>query len=441
MKTKKFTLAAAFGLIALVAPRAVRADSTVYFSMTLTYNGLNACGPSNTSLCSETSAISFEWDNTTNAYVSGSATVTGSGVLGSMTLYSPPSYGTLNGQPIVSLITSDAAGDLVYVTITESAGGLPLGSYTSTASTTSPLPAMTVQAVLVCGSSGDTCEFDYTGSASGAVPIIQAAAFGTGAGTVNPVGVNPPPHWLGFNQILRLIVAGPITPAPGTPVEATVGFVDLNGNAIGPAPTTLTINPGQFVSVDFPANEYIKTVGPRIAVVPVLTILPNPNAVPGNPPGNVQASIEVFDAILALGTLFNPVPSFPPSSCVALSCSSNPPLVPQGLAGGQSLRITAVAYPPTPCVATLSFADNNDNPLGGSDPVNLQPGTGTYFDLNAATLGLSAGQRADVLPIVTLTPPIAAAAGPPMGSACQVSVEAFDHLTGRTATYQSALLQ
>src|SRR5208282_2100949 len=139
-------------------------------------------------------------------------------------------------------------------------------------------------------------------------------------------------------------------------------------------------------------------------------------------------------------TLFNPVPSYPPDPCFAFSCSSSPALVPQGLAGGQSLRITAVAFPPDPCVGTLSFADKNGNPLGGSDAVNLQPGTGTYFDLNAAALGLSVGQRAEVLPVVTLAQPIGAAAGPAIGSVCQVSVEAFDHLTGRTETYQSAVL-
>jgi hypothetical protein len=203
----------------------------------------------------------------------------------------------------------------------------------------------------------------------------------------------------------------------------------------------LLINPGQFATVDFPANEYLKTVGPRIAVVPVLTILPNPNAVPGTPPGNVQASLEVFDALLGVGTLFDPVPAFPSNPCFAVSCSSDPPLVPQGLAGGQSMRITAVAFPPSPCVATLSFANNNGTPLGGSDPVNLQPGTGTFFDLNASTLGLALGQRAEVLPVVTLTPPVGVAAGLPTSSACQVSVEVFDLLTGRTTTYQSALLQ
>lgn len=288
---------------------------------------------------------------------------------------------------------------------------------------------------------------DYNnGSGWSAVPGEMGAAtagvtqaFDVFGSEVTPKG---PIYWLGFNQILQFVVAGPITPAPGTPVEAIVSFVDLNGDAIGPAPVPLTINPGQFVSVDFAANQYIRTVGPRIAVRPVLTILPNPNAVAGTPPVDVQASSEVIDTVVGFGTVFGPAPLWPPDPCFPPDpCSTAASLVPQGLAGGQALRITAVAFPPDPCVATLGFADLNGNPLGGSVPVSLLPGTGAFFDLNAAALGLSAGQRTEVLPVVTLTPPITASAVPTISSACQVSVEAFDRPTGRTQTHQTVVLK
>lgn len=288
---------------------------------------------------------------------------------------------------------------------------------------------------------------DYNnGSGWSAVPGEMGAAttgvtqaFDVFGYEVTPKG---PVHWLGFNQILQFVVAGPITPAPGTPVEAIVSFVDLNGDAIGPPPVPLTINPGQFVSVDFAANQYIKTVGPRIAVRPVLTILPNPNAVAGTPPVDVQTAVEVIDAIVGFGTLFGPGPLWPPDPCFPPDpCNVGPSLVPQGLAGGQALRITAVAFPPDPCAATLGFADQNGNPLGGSIPVSLQPGTGAFFDLNASALGLAPGQRTEVLPVVTPTPPISATAITPMASACQVSVEAFDRATGRTQTYQGGMMK
>lgn len=433
---------ATLALLALAAPRTVRADSIVSFKMTVTYNGVSTCGAAGTSPCSQTSTVSFRWDNTTNSYVNGTAMVTGSGILGPMTLSTPPTYGVQNGGPIVYLNASDAEGDQFSFVIGESAGGLAPGPYTTIVTAPSIIPAMAVEAGLSCAAIGDTCEFDYSGSASGVSPGFQIATFGTGSGSAELVLPKPPTHWLAFNQILQFIVAGPITPAPGAPVEATVSFLDLNGAAIGPAPQPLTINPGQFVSVQFAANDYIKTVGPRIAVRPVLTVLPNPNAVSGAPTVDVQASSEVFDAIAGFGTLFGRVPLWPPDPCFPPDpCSTASSLVPQGLAGGQSLRITAVAYPPDPCFATLGFADQNGNPVGGSVPVSLQPGTGTFFDLNASALGLAAGQRTEILPVVTLTPPLSAFAGPASPSTCQVSVEAFNHVTGRTTTYQSAVLR
>ena len=243
-----------------------------------------------------------------------------------------------------------------------------------------------------------------------------------------PISFVPSPVGLGLNQILR-IIAGPVTPPAGGPVEANLGFVDVNGNAIGPAPTPVTINPGQIVSLDFPANEYVTQLGQRVEVVPVITPLPNPNGAPG---GAIQASVEVLDALLGFGTVLTSVPMWPPDPSAST-------LLPQGLAGGQTMQLNVQANAPNPCVATLSFADKNGSPLGSSEAVNVPPGTVMSLALNANTLGLQLGQRINVQPIVTVTSPTTS--GPPINSVCQASVEVFDHVTGRTETYQTAPAQ
>jgi len=38
------------------------------------------------------------------------------------------------------------------------------------------------------------------------------------------------------------------------------------------------------------------------------------------------------------------------------------------------MRLIATAYPPTPCVTALGFADANGNAIGPSLNVNLNPG-------------------------------------------------------------------
>jgi hypothetical protein len=251
-------------------------------------------------------------------------------------------------------------------------------------------------------------------------PVQSSLAFDVIGNTINFGG---PPWGIGFNQILRFIVAGPITPAPGSPVEANLSFVNLNGIAIGPS-STVTVNPGQFVTLDFPANDYLSIFSRRLEVIPVITPAQNPNGPSSTP---VQASVEVIDAFTGVATVLSAVPLWPPQS-------GAPSLLPQDLAAGQTMRLNAIAFPPDPCVSILSFADQNGNPLGTSQQVNLAPGTGAYLDLNADTLGLRFGQHLDVQPIVTVTAPIGAAA---INSACQTSVEVFDHLTGRTMTFQT----
>src|ERR1700722_11401037 len=58
-----------------------------------------------------------------------------------------------------------------------------------------------------------------------------------------------PPVGAALGQGVRLtVVAGPAIVPPGAPVEATIGFVDLNGNTVGPS-AQVTLNPGQTQSL------------------------------------------------------------------------------------------------------------------------------------------------------------------------------------------------
>ena len=209
------------------------------------------------------------------------------------------------------------------------------------------------------------------------------------------------------------MVAGPAVVPPGIPVEANLGFVDLNGNAVGPS-SQVTLNPGQAQSLQWiaPVQEF----GQRVEVRPVVTqISTDPSS------ATLQASVEVFDVLTGFSTVFAPAPA-------VQSVSALPQLLPQGLAGGQTMRLNVVAFPPDPCIGQLSFADMNGAALGPSMPVTLTPGTATSLDLNADALGLKVGQHLEVQPVVSMAPSISA--GPPIASACRASVEVFDHLTG-----------
>jgi hypothetical protein len=232
----------------------------------------------------------------------------------------------------------------------------------------------------------------------------------------------PPVGWV-FGQGVRLtVVAGPAVVPPGVPVEANLGFVDLNGNTVGPS-LQVALNPGQTQSLEWAAP--VQQLGQRLEVRPVVT---QTSTDPSSP--LLQASVEVFDLLTGFGTVLAPAPA-------TQSVSGVPGFFPQGLAGGQTMRLNVVAFPPDPCIGVLSFADKNGARVGPSLPVNLTPGMATSLDLNADALGLKVGEHMEVQPVISATPSISA--GAPITSACQGSVEVFDHLTGRTWTYQSGL--
>jgi hypothetical protein len=94
-----------------------------------------------------------------------------------------------------------------------------------------------------------------------------------------------------------------------------------------------------------------------------------------------------------------------------------------GIGEGQSLRLNVVAYPPSPCNATLQFFDSNGLPQPNPDKtVSLQPGQGASLTLRWAALNLPAVQRGELQPVVTIAP----------GAACAATVEIFSTATGAT---------
>jgi hypothetical protein len=232
-----------------------------------------------------------------------------------------------------------------------------------------------------------------------------------------------PPTGGGLGQIARLVVEGPVTPAPGGPVEAQIGFLDpVTGTPVAPL-SIVTLNAGQAQSVDVPLSPLVTRIGQHVDLLPV--IAQPPGAVQANPI-QLSATVQILDAVTGFGTVLSH--ALQPGASV-------PTLGPQILAGGQTLRVTVVAGT-DPCIGNVGFNDLNGNPLVQSTPLNLMPGTGTSVDLDADTLSLKLGQRIEAQPALTVTQPAAAVA---LNSVCQASAEVFDHVTGRTWSYQSTM--
>jgi hypothetical protein len=240
----------------------------------------------------------------------------------------------------------------------------------------------------------------------------------------------PRPHLVGgaIGQIIR-VVAGPVMVPPGVPVELDLGFLDIDGNAIGPN-STVTLSAGQTATLDLEVGAFVQRPGQRILVRPVVSVA-NPTAVQGSvafAPSAVslQEVTQVFDKVTSFETVLVPdTPGF----------SRDPIFEFQGLAGGQTIQlIVSAAFPQTPCNVNLGFDNESGNPVAPGKQVNLEPGQSASLELRAESLGLQGGQQMELQPFVIPAPSITA--GPPIRSACQASAEVFDTLTGRTMTYQ-----
>jgi hypothetical protein len=217
---------------------------------------------------------------------------------------------------------------------------------------------------------------------------------------------------LAAGQTLRLNVVA----FPPSPCDATIGFLNSDGV---PPPNSIskvvTLSPGQAGLVDLTAASLGIQLGQRQEVQPVVTLMPVANMT-----SQCAASVEIFDTATGFSLV-----AWPPDPIIP---NVSPQFGMVGIGLGQVLRLNVVAFPPSPCNATIGFLNSNGVAPPNSIPkvVTLSPGQASFVDLTAASQGIQFGQRMEFQPVVTVT------SGPTSASACGVSAEVFDVITLRT---------
>ncbi len=219
---------------------------------------------------------------------------------------------------------------------------------------------------------------------------------------------------LANGQTLRLNVIA----FPPDPCVAQIGFLTRNGAQTQPDPgKTVDLAPGMSDFVDLDSASLNITLGQRIELQPIVRLLAStvPDTVSA-----CTATVELFttksaDTAVTVSQPQRAVPNVAPLFGLV------------GIGVGQVLRLNVNAWPPDPCVAQIGFLGANGAPQPLPDKtVDLAPGTGTFVDLGAGLLGLTPGERAELLPVVMMLP------GPNGASTCQADVELYIRRTGRT---------
>ncbi len=200
---------------------------------------------------------------------------------------------------------------------------------------------------------------------------------------------------------------------PPTPCMATLGFQDSNGNPVGNT-QTVSLAAGQSTVLAVNANSLTTAFGQRVELLPIVT---GPDGALTAPA--CVATAEVINNVSRVSTVLVP-------GAVQLVPQPVPDFGMLGVTLLQTVRLNVVAFPPTPCIGQLSFADKNGNLVGTPLNVQLLPGQATFLDLPGNALVSALGVRAAVRPVVTVTE----------GAACVASTEVFGNITGATAVYQ-----
>jgi hypothetical protein len=200
-------------------------------------------------------------------------------------------------------------------------------------------------------------------------------------------------------QTLRLnLVAFP--PVPCLTVQ--LGFQNRNGVAVGPS-QTVSLQQGQSVSLDLNGASLV-AADQRVELLP--TVAGFDGAATG---ASCVASVEVINNVSGVTTVLAPgAVGLPPEPVFGML----------GVTSFQTVRLNVVAYPPTPCIGTISWVDNNGTLIGTSLAVQLSSGQATHLDLPG---GGALGYRAEVRPVVTVT-----------GGACIASAEVYNNETKAT---------
>jgi hypothetical protein len=227
---------------------------------------------------------------------------------------------------------------------------------------------------------------------------------------------------LAESQTLRLsIIAFPPSPFFNPePCIAQLGFANSSGGPVGPT-KNVNLGPGQGDWLDLHGSTLALPFAGRAEVRPVVTVLQSAiggaSACLAN--AEILDSFSGFSLVLAPGATVTVVPD---------------PIFPlQGVAWGQVLRLNLVAVNPEPlrgvlCSALLSFVDQLGHLLAVPAPklVNLSLGQADFLDVAGARLVAQFGQRAELRPVVTITPGAAAPGG------CAATAEVYDQFSGRT---------
>jgi hypothetical protein len=448
MPTRRFNFSS-FVIVVFLLPAALTAQQVMYSS--LGPGGTFAMsGPS--TICSAICEPGFPAVADANAFTANGITLTGQFDLTQIDVAMGPGAPNQGGtvtKPFIVQIAADAGGipGTVLETWNVNTPSPTAMLYTLKDSLNVKLIAGQQYWVIVEPGMGIVVDGWYQHLGASPIPFAQNLGLGswhTAPATspnyfdvlANGEDVTPPPPGPTFGQYVHF-VAGPINPPIGGPVELTLGFVDLNGNPVGPTITSAPLSAGQFASLDLGADALgITRPGQRVEVRPVVTA----QSASGAPAAAaILASSEVVDRLTGIGTFVARDPRL-----VGL-LSVSPVFAPMVLAGGETLRLVAVAKNPGPqglpgaaggtdpgptnCSATLAFADINGNPIGPNLPVNLNPGLSAFLDLPSQALGLTTGQRTDVQPMVI---------GPSQNQTCSATVEVFDQVSGRTHAFQSA---
>jgi hypothetical protein len=186
------------------------------------------------------------------------------------------------------------------------------------------------------------------------------------------------------------------------------------------------VSPPGSVAFDYSLRSAIGAGRPvtRKEFRPEVILMPGTSAVgtPGTPPAaavcQAQATAEVYDDLTKSTSLIVPEKSPGPPGSPAVQFG------PVGVGFLQTVRLNVVAFPPDPCVGTLSFTDVEGHSLRAPSPVSLTAGQSTFVDLPGTAVPSDSG-HGEVM--AEFAPPVGAAPG-----TCVPSVEVYDQLTGTT---------
>ena len=177
-----------------------------------------------------------------------------------------------------------------------------------------------------------------------------------------------------------------------------IGFQNSSGKAVGPTKTA-TPAAGHAVSL-----AYSPTIaaGKREELLPTVVASPS-----GSTADGCVATVEVISSGATLVLVPGAV-GYPPDPVFGMV----------GVTSLQTVRLNVVAFPPNPCIGTISFADTTGKQIGTSMQVDLNPGQATFLDLPGSSM------RAEVRPAVTVA-----------SGACLASAEVYENQTAATAAY------